>query len=240
MKRFFLLALVLLFSVPVFAEVTYPNHYDNYVNDFADILSANDSSALQKSLKHLQEQTGIQLVIVTVNSLADYGASSVPFASYAAGLFDNWGIGDKNTNNGILIFFSLKDREVRIEMGTGYSYRYDNQIQSIVDNNMIPFFKSGEYSRGLYDGTYAVINVVTKQVSWFSYHKWHILGAVLIIICIFAGISCMKAGKKGWGYAFFAVAGTILLFLLKSLFSGKGKGGFGGGRSGGGGGGGRF
>jgi len=239
MKKIFLLLTLLMFAAPAFSEITFPEHYDNHINDFAEVLSNNDSSALRSSLGNLQKQTGIQFVIVTIRSLADYNASSVPFQKYAANLFDNWGIGNKTSNNGILILFSLEDRELRVEMGARYANRYDKEIQHAVDANMIPFFQSGEYSRGLYEGAHAVINAVTKKVSWLEYHKWNIILAVLFIVCVFAGISCMQSGKKGWGYAFFAVAGMILLFLLQSFLKGK-RGGFGGGRSGGGGGGGRW
>ena len=224
------------FAVPAFAEVTYPEHKDNYVNDFASVLSANHASAIRDSLQKLQRETKIQMVIVTVNALSDYGAGTTSVPVYAANLFDHWGIGDKTQNSGILIFLSLKDREVKIEMGKGYAHRYDKEIQSIVDDTMIPRFKQDDYSGGIYDGVHAVIDTVTRQVSWFSYYKWDILVSVLIVVCIFAGISCMKSGKNGWGWALFALAGALLLFLLRRLL----RSGFGGGISGGGGGGGKF
>ncbi|MDR1850203.1 MAG: TPM domain-containing protein [Zoogloeaceae bacterium] len=229
------------FAVPAFAEVTYPEHKDNYVNDFASVLSANHASAIRDSLQKLQRETGIQMVVVTVNAVSDYGAGATSVPVFAANLFDHWGISDKTQNSGILIFLSLKDREVKIEMGKGYAHRYDAEMQSIVDSTMIPRFKQDDYSGGIYDGVHAVIDTVTRQVSWFSYYKWHILVSVLIVVCIFAGISCMKSGKKGWGWAFFALAGALLLFLLKLLLKRSGSSsGYGGGSSGGGGGGGKF
>jgi uncharacterized protein len=225
---------------PKVSQTKYPDHYDNYVNDFANVLTPQDAAAMRQSLNSVQQQTGIQVVVVTIDALENYSADHNPALTYASKLFDSWGIGDKTKNNGVLILFSMKDRWVRIEMGAGYSHRLDSRIQEIIDVNMVPQFKAGNYSQGLYDGTYAVINTVTKKVSWLEYNKWNIVLAVLFVVCVLAGISCMKSGKKGWGYAFFAVAGMILLFLLKSMLKGKGKGGFGGGRSGGGGGSGRW
>jgi uncharacterized protein len=245
-NRLIFLALFWLVSLlgvmPVSAEVTYPQPENPYINDFAKVLSSADDAAMRRSLEDLQKQTGIQMVVVTVNAVAGYGGEALPFPTYAAQLFDRWGIGDKTANTGILIFFSLKDRETWIEMGLGYKHRFDREIQQIVDVNMIPQFKTGNYSSGIYDGTYAVMNAVTKKMSWFAYYKWHLLAAMLAVACILAGISCMRSGKKGWGWAFFAVAGAILFFLWKSLSRGRsgGGGGFGGGRSGGGGGGGRW
>ncbi|MDR1709760.1 MAG: TPM domain-containing protein [Candidatus Accumulibacter sp.] len=234
----------LFFALPVLA-VVYPDHRDDYVNDFASVLSAPDALALSASLKDIQQRTGIQLVVVTVNALADYDGGSLPIYRYAGNLFDRWGIGDKTRNDGILIFFSLKDREVWIEMGQGYAHRYDRQMQEVVDSVMLPRFKEARYSEGIQQGALAVVDAVTQKVSWFSYYKWHLLAGAVIVICVLAGISCLISGKKGWGWALIAFAGVILLYLLKNLKSagrrgGGFGGGFGGGRGGGGGAGGKW
>ena len=76
---------------------------------------------------------------------------------------------------------------------------------------------------------------MTKEVSWFSFYRYHLLVAALIVVCIAAGVSCRRKGKEGWGWAFFAAAGILLLFLLKMVIRGKSSGGFGGGSSFGGG-----
>jgi len=243
MKKRFLFLTLFMFAAPAFSQTTFPPNADYYINDFAKVLSHSDSMELRDSLEKLQKQTGIQCVIVTIRSLADYNATLVPFQKYAENLFDYWGVGDKTSNNGILILFSLKDREARVVMGAGYGNKYDNEIQNVIDANMIPLFKSGEYSRGLYEGAYAVISVVTKKVSWLKINIQYIVLAVLFIVCIFAGISYMRSGNKGWGYAFFIAAGMILFFFLNAMLKGKGRrnrSGYGGGRSGRGGGGGRW
>ena len=244
MRKVFLFFVFYLFLLmPAMSDVTYPNHYDDHVNDFAKVLTKTDSDAIRNKLTDVQKQTGIQIVVVTVNSLSDFGASSVPFQKYAANLFDHWGIGDKNKNNGVLIFFSLGDREARIEMGLGYAHALDGKIQRIVDETMIPSFKNEEYSRGLYDGANSVVSVVTKEVSWFEKYKWPVIWGALCVICVIIGISLIRSGKKGWGFAFLAAAGAFLVLFLKAMAKSKGDGnskGFGGGRSGGGGGGGKW
>lgn len=126
-------------------------------------------------------------------------------------------------------------------MGAGYKRYFDSALQVVVDENMLPYFRREEYSRGLYEGARGVANTVTKEVSWLSFYKWHIIIGVAAVVCILAGISCMRNGKKGWGYVFFSVAFLLIVTLLTMLAKGnKKRGGFGGGRSGGGGAGGKW
>jgi len=221
--------------VNAWADVRFPTAESIYVNDFADILSPVDSDRLEETLSQLEKQTGIQFSVVTINTLNDYTAGDMPIQDYADKLMDNWGVGDSDSNNGIVLLFSLEDRKVAISMGAGYQHKYDSQLQHIVNNTMLPYFRQGEFSRGIYEGVEETIAAVTISVSWFEFYKWHLAAGVLAVICVAAGVSCMRAGKKGWGWMFFSIAFIILIFLAKVLLRGKSKGGFGGGRSGGGG-----
>ncbi len=213
----------------------YPSPTDDYVNDYAGVLDQGDADAIRKMFKDLEYQTGIEAVAVTINSIGDYNTGDTTIEDFATSLFNTWGIGHKKENNGVLILVAVKDRKCRIELGRGYGRIYDSVMKQVIDEKMIPYFRTNGYSRGIYEGARGVIEKVTKKVSWFSFYKWHILIAILIIVCIFAGISCMRSGKKGWGWAFFIAAGMLLLFLIKMLAKGKSSSGFGGGSSFGGG-----
>lgn len=228
-------SLCALLWVNAWADLRFPTAESVYINDFASVLSPVDTDRLEETLSRLEHQTGIQFSVVTIRTLNDYGASDISIQDYADRLMDDWGVGDSEKNDGIVLLFSLEDRNVAISMGAGYQHRYDSQLKNVVDNTMLPYFRQGEYSRGIYEGVAEAISVVTVSVSWFEFYKWHLLAGVLIVICIAAGISCMRNGKKGWGWMFFSIAFVILLFLIRVLLRGKSKGGFGGGRSGGGG-----
>jgi uncharacterized protein len=232
--------LTLIFGVLLSATVAhgqqgYPSPTDDYVNDYAGVLNKPDIESIRKMFKALEYQTGIEVVVVTINSINDYPTGDTTIESFATNLFNTWGIGHKKENNGVLILIAVKDRNCSIELGRGYGRRYDSVMKQVIDENMVPYFKTDDYSRGTYEGSRGVIEKVTKKVSWFSFYKWHILIGILIIVCILAGISCMRSGKKGWGWAFFVVAGMLLLFLIRMSAKGKGSRGFGGGGSFGGG-----
>jgi len=226
---------VLSFSPAAKAEGVYPSAMDEYVNDYAGVLNSADSEQIRKMFKDLEYQTGIEATVVTINSIGSYGTGDTTIESFATNLFNTWGVGKKKENNGVLILVSVKDRECRIELGKGYGRRYNSLMQQVIDEKMVPYFKAEDYSRGIYEGSRGVIENITKKASWFSFYKWHLAIALLVIVCIFAGVSCTRSGKKGWGWAFFAAAGFLLLFLIRMLSKGKRSKGFGGGSSSGGG-----
>lgn len=236
--RIYCLALILGVILTVTSaqgQGAYPSPTDDYLNDFAGVLNQPDTELIRKMFKDLEYQTGIEAVVVTINSIGDYGTGDATFEDFATNLFNTWGIGHKKENNGILILVAIKDRKCRIELGGGYGRGYDSAMKQVIDEKMIPYFKANDYSRGIYEGAQGVVGQVTKKVSWFSFYKWHLLLGILIVVCIFAGVSCMRAGKKGWGWAFFAGAGMLLLLLIRMLSSGRSSAGFGGGSSFGGG-----
>lgn len=232
----FAFSFVFLLSLPILAFTSgYPKPTDDYVNDFAEVIDDANYDHIWEMLDKLEVQTGIEVVVVTIDAVADYNTSDNSIEEFATGLFNDWGVGHKKENNGILILLSVQDRECRIELGGGYKSHYDKVMKRIIDQTMVPKFKTGDYSLGLKTGAEEVIKSVTKEVSWFEFYKWHLLIVLLIVICIFAGINCMKSGKKGWGWAFFAAAGFLIILLFKLLLSGKRQSGFGGGSSFGGG-----
>lgn len=213
----------------------FPSPKDDYVNDFAGVINKPDTDAIRKMFKDLEYQTGIEAVVVTINSISDYKMEGLTIESFATALFNKWGVGHKKENNGVMILVSVRDKKCRIELGGGYGAQYNAAMKEIIDNKMIPYFKTGDYSRGIYEGSRAVIEAVTKKVSWFEFYKWHIIIGAIILICLAAGISCMRSGQSGWGWALFAFVAMLLFFLFKMLASGKGSSGFGGGSSFGGG-----
>lgn len=234
-SSFSLCLFFLLFLPALLIASNYPKPTDDYVNDFAEVLDEGDYNYLWDMLDKLEYQTGIEAVVVTVDRVSDYNTSDYTIEAFATGLFNDWGIGHKKENNGILILLSVRDKKCRIELGGGYKSYYDSVMKGIVDRSMVPEFRNGNYSKGLRVGTEEVIKSVTEEVSWFEFYKWHLLIVLLILVCLFAGINCMKNGKKGWGWAFFAAGGFLLILLIKMFLSGKRSSGFGGGSSFGGG-----
>lgn len=223
------------------AASKYPSHIDNHVNDFSDVISDQDEALLKEQLTNFQTDTGIQIVIATMDSIYDFETNDETIEQFARNLFNDWGVGDSKRNDGILILVTVKDRAMRIQLGMGYGREYDAAMQQVVDESFLPSFKNEQYGTGIVLGTKEVMDTVSEGVSWFSYYKWYLLGGVIILILVAAGISALRSGKKGWGFLLLSAAFGLLVWLLKTMGSGSDSnssssgGGFGGGKSSGGG-----
>lgn len=142
---------VALLVTPAFAADTFPPPKE-YVNDFAAVIPADTKAALERSLADFDKKTTVQIAVVTV---ADLGGDSVD--DYAVRLFEAWGIGRKGADNGILLLASRDDRKIKIEVGYGMEpYLTDGRAGRILDEQVVPALKAGNYGKGLSDGAKAI------------------------------------------------------------------------------------
>jgi uncharacterized protein len=141
---------------PVVAQDGYPERIDPYVNDFASLLTEDHATSLRSLFSELKSDNGVEIVVVTLDSIRDYGTGDESIEAFATNLFNMWGIGDGQKNDGVLILVAWKDREVRIEVGAGYGSTLNSDMKTIIDEQMIPAFRNENYSQGVYDGARAV------------------------------------------------------------------------------------
>lgn len=155
--------------------------FDNlYVNDFAALLNSHEVKRITNELHDLKQNNGIELTLITIENLEKYNENTIE--DFATKLFNHWGIGDAFSNKGVLILISKYDRKMRIEIGDGFDRSLDSSLESIVSNNFLPFFKKGDYPRGIEIGTQKVISTVSnsgtnpigfKNNFWSSLAKIH-------------------------------------------------------------------
>jgi uncharacterized membrane protein YgcG len=119
-----------------------------FVNDQAKMLNANDAKKLENGLRKYADTYGTQVVLVTVPSLG--GASA---AEYARQLGTDWGVGQRDKNNGIVVLLSGQDRQMSIEAGSGLrSVITPDLTRRVIRDEMTPAFKQGNYFAGLSKG----------------------------------------------------------------------------------------
>ena len=146
---------------------------DFYVNDFAGILSEDQKSDMMERAVQLDtEYSGIQVVVSIVESFEKTVVSYEGDAStnmvydieqLAYAMYDQYGIGQDDM--GILIFFSVGDREVRIE--TGYqmqTYITDQKSGQLLDNNGMEYFRNDQFADGLVAVQAATIEEIRQIV----------------------------------------------------------------------------
>jgi uncharacterized protein len=129
------------------------------ITDLANIIDSATESELDSRLNELERKTSSEVAVVTVPSL-----DGVPVEDYAVRLFKEWGIGQANTDNGVLVLVAPNEREMRIEVGYGLEgILPDGLAGQIIRENFTPRFRDNDYSGGIRDGVGRVIDVVEQQ-----------------------------------------------------------------------------
>lgn len=156
MKKAFLLSVLCVLPLVVSA-FTIPAKPVSRVSDFANMMSAEERSKLEEQVKTIEAETSVEIAVVTVPSL-----DGVPVESFAQDLFTQWGIGKKETNNGLLILVSLADRTTRIQTGYGVEALVTDIEASYIQRDlMTPAFRQERY----YDGLSAAVGAVGQAVA---------------------------------------------------------------------------
>jgi uncharacterized protein len=208
------------------------------VNDYADALSASEEAELERKLVAYDDSTSNQVAIVLIKTLEGY-----PIEEYALKLFRAWQIGNKKTNNGILILAAIDDRQVRIEVGYGLEGAIPDIVANqIIRNDIAPAFRSGNYSEGLDAAAASVIRAAAgeyKAPEGYGKRKGvgggkSIGGLVILFVVIIIILSNIN---RGGGGGFMSRRGYRRGITPPIFWPGGWSGGGGGGWSGGGGGG---
>lgn len=214
-----------------------------YVQDYAQVLSAEDKRKLLSIGQELDNKTTAQLAVVTVKTL-----NGQPIEDYALSILREWGIGSKEKNNGALIVVAVQDRRSRIEVGYGLEgLLTDGLTGRIQDQAMIPYFRKGNYAAGIVNGYAVTASLIAKDagVQLASINSEQI------------AVPAKTTNNTDQEYPFWLKlligAGIVLLLIIDNLFlggvltqmlffmflrgrgGGGGRGGFGGGSGGGGG-----
>lgn len=132
-----------------------------YVNDFAGVMDAGGKQALESELAAFAARTGSQVAVAVVDSVAPYDSKT-----YAVKLFEAWGIGKKGRDDGVLLLAAVAERRVEIEVGYGAEGRLtDGKAGEILDRDVIPYLKAGDWSAGLTAGARAIMAVLDGTTS---------------------------------------------------------------------------
>ena len=209
------------------------------VNDYSNLLSADQKASLEQKLVAFDDSTSIQIAIVIVSSLQDYEP-----VDFATKLGRAWGIGNKKTNNGVLVLISTEPGRRKIFIAPGYGMEGalpDIICKQIIDNDITPNFKQENYYRGLDLGTNSILKAGRGEYKApAGYNKrdkgeggsiWiFILILILVVFLLGAG---RGGGGRGGGMMSRRGYHSVPPILWFPGGGGGGGGGFGGGGGGG-------
>lgn len=238
-------ALFLLFSLSGCseAEAGYPKPTDKFfVNDFANVIDDSAETEFYAKAAALDKKTTAQVVLVTVQNLNGKEPSQ-----YALELGREWGVGSKESNNGIVVLLATEDREIYISVGYGLEGALpDSKTGRIIDVYGLEKLKENDFSDGIIAIGNALINEVYIEYglppeqdyvninnvsSSEEESPWKVIISWIIMIIILLVLSLFSRRRGGGGFFFFPG-------YFGGFHSGRGSfgggGGFGGFKGGGG------
>ncbi len=253
-KSAFILVLVLALTIPgplSAQDFPEPMNPPRMVNDFSGFIDQTGLSTLENKLQNFYNRSSTQIYIITLNDLKGYDPSD-----YATQIGEKWKVGTGGKDNGIVILVKPKTLDSQGEVFISVAYGLEGVVPDItahriVDTEIIPSFKIGDYTGGLTKAVDILISLTEGEFSSDQYmehtgsSKGGSIGGIIFMIVLF--IIIFSGGSKTGRNS--SVGRNLPFWLLLSMmgsgsrshggsfggFSG-GSGGFGGGFGGGGGG----
>lgn len=132
-----------------------PSHTSKfYVNDYADVLSTETEQEIQSTAVSLANETTAQVCVLTIDSL-----DGEDISEYSVEVFRQWGIGDEEKDNGVLILISLQDREMWITTGYGIEGTLtDTKLGQFRDIYATPYYSNDDFDTGTLELFNAIVN----------------------------------------------------------------------------------
>jgi len=229
-KLFTAFILILALSAPLAAlEVPRPT---GYVNDKAGLISQTVELKLEQFLREFENSDSTQISVLTIPSL-----DGEALEDYSLKVFENWKIGQLGKDNGALLLVAKTERKIRIEVGYGLEGRLTDLLAGrIIDREISPKFKQGDYDGGIISGILAMAEAVRGEYAGSGTKKSQKKKSSpfgLIFLLFFLGPFLSRiGGRRNSRYR------RSGIFFGGPFMGGGGFGGGGGGFSGGGGGGG--
>lgn len=215
---------LLVFLIPVFAGAGLKfDEPKGFVNDYAQLFNTEQKQNLETKLINFEKQTSNEIAVVTVKNLKGDVIENI-----AVELFEQWGIGKKGKDNGVLILVALDNRKMRIEVGYGLEGALtDAQSYWIIDKIMKPSFQQENYYQGIDSAVDKIISATQGETIPSQNGKettiWNFLWPILGIgIFLFIWLASILGRSKSWwaGGLLGGFLGLIIAFLKGLFFSG--------------------
>ncbi len=238
------LVLILLWFNPVWSQFEIPEKpsLQTSVYDYVDLLSDQQKKDLNQKLVQYSDSTSTQIVITIIASTE---GENINYLGAQWG--QKWGIGQKEKDNGILIILAKDDRKIAINTGYGVEGSLTDALSKrIIENIILPEFRTGNYYAGLDKGSDVIFQVLmgefqedrTFDSSNEGFPFSSVMPFIIFIVILFILWSRKSGNNNGSRGRRKGLSVWDMIILSNMGRSSGSSGGFGGGSGGGFGGGG--
>ena len=236
----------MLTALPAAGAEVIPPKPEHYFNDYAHVVSANTAFELNQKLEDFERKTSSQIVVAVYPKMQ----SDSSIEDYTVRVAQSWGVGQKGKDNGAVLFVFINDRKMYLQVGYGLEGALPDALaKRIIENEIKPHFKNGDFGGGLRAGVTAILQatqgeytgtgrtVAERSRANDTLSGWTAALIVGLIIIFFLGkLLSYCAGGTVYGHG----GRTVRYGGMGPVFWGGFGGGSGGGGFSGGGGGGGF
>jgi len=230
--------LILLFGFRLFADEVIPPAPAAYFNDYAHVTSATTAAQLNQTLENFERQTSEQIVVAVFPKMQ----SDSSIEDYTVRVARSWQVGQKDKNNGAVLFVFVQDHKMFLQVGYGLEgVLPDALCKRIIDEQITPRFRAGDFDGGLTAGVQSILAATKGEykgtgTTAAESHARSGAPQSFVIFLVFALVIIVVVGRAMASARGLAGFGTGLLLGSGGWSSGSSGGGWGGGGFGGGGG----
>jgi uncharacterized protein len=185
------------------------------INDYAALIPADKARQLEERLASFEKETGHQIAVLTIPSLD--GDALEDFSIRVA---EAWKVGQKGFDNGAILIIAQKDRKLRIEVGYGLEGILPDAIANrIIQETIVPRFRTNDYSGGIEAGINAILNVTkgeslpaTKHIKNQKSQLSSLATAMIMtaMLALFIGMTQRRVTRGALGGALAGIAATFV------------------------------
>jgi len=174
------------------------------VVDLTGLLTESDKGALTEIARGANDEIRSPIYVVLVNSMSEYGGNHKDIQRFSRSLFESWGANpdfEKRAHwrDGILLVVARRDRKARIALGANWGGRYDELCQGIMQDELVPKFRSGDYRGGVFAGVRSLAAMAQGEMSPGQTRY----GQLMVILIVFFGTQILL-------YVFVRHAGRLI------------------------------
>jgi len=139
---------------------SHPPKPERYFNDYAGVVSDATAARLNKTLEEFERAAASQIVVAVFPKMQ----TDSSIEDYTVRIAQAWGVGQKDNNNGAVLFVFIQDRQMFLQVGYGLEGAIpDATAKTIIEREIKPRFQANDFDGGLTAGVNAILQAARGE-----------------------------------------------------------------------------